>query len=202
MKKATTECHNRVSKYVTNENYEQFRAQLSHHSQTPAKSYRVNDVILRGKEQNSISGFKDYSEKYIVRTLGKDEMLLIKEASMGNKVKETVIPISSETAEQILEGHTKWLCASISPILRELGVKMTTARFSPDAVLNFIRECFTINGKLKITADSSISVSDFCPGGVLCPSGVNLEPVDSGIRLLQINYDRIIPEFITSMFKI
>ena len=95
-----------------------------------------------------------------------------------------------------MERSTKWLCASSTALVHEIGVKMVTDRLIPDTVIQYHRECFDLNPKTTVTADSGISLSEYNPTEAFT-SVSSEEPVDRDTCLLQINYERIIPENIS-----
>lgn len=194
-----TACHNRMSKYISQSNFSIIREELSEAGASAYECYPVTDVIFSGS--SDLRGKNAVSEKYILRCPQNDKnsILLIKESSMGNKIKEIIQPISFDTATRIIQRSTKWLCTSLSPLIRELGVKMTTNRLAPDTVMSFERECFVMDNRLKITADSHIALSEYDGSGMLCTAGNVSDPVDVNVCLLQINYERIIPENILSI---
>ncbi len=196
-------CHNRVSKYVNCVEYDAIRDELRCASSTDCKLHNIKDVILRSATEKNRDRTNILNEKYILRWEcgGNDGVELIKECTKGNKVKSITEKISHETALHIIERSTKWLCSSISPLIRELGVKMTTERLRPESVMNFERESFIIENRLHITCDSGIVMCDY-DSRVGIENIVNSDPVDNNVCLLQINYDRIIPEYISSIIGI
>lgn len=197
-------CHNRVSKYMNHSDYNKIHGKLCGVSMSVDKKTGIKDIILRGKKNIEKQNGRDIapSEKYIVRfpDSGNCNALLIKECSKGNKIKELTEPISHETAMRIIERSTKWLCSSLSPLIRELGVKMTTERLQPDTVVKFDREYFTVDNRIKITADSGIALTEYAGNyDSFCLSNDYAEPLDGSVCLLQVNYERIIPEYISSL---
>ncbi len=199
----TTVCHNRVSKYVNCNEFGVIRDELRCASSTDCRIHNIKDVILRSASEKNRDRTNLLNEKYILRWEcdGKDGVELIKECTKGNKVKSITEKISHETALRIIERSAKWLCSSLSPLIRELGVKMTTERLRPESVMSFERESFTIENRLHITADLGIVMCDY-DSSVGIDSMTRGEPVDNNICLLQVNYDRIIPEHISSLIGI
>ena len=197
----STVCHNRVSKYLNCDEYRAIRNEL-YSAGTVCEINNVKDVILKGagdkNDRNALN------EKYILRWSrnDKEDVLLIKECTKGSKVKAITEKINYETALHIIERSAKWLCTSISPLIRELGVKMTTERLRPESVMSFERESFVIENRIRITADSSIILCDYNEMTGVEKHGLLAEPVDRNICLLQVNYDRIIPEHISSLIGI
>lgn len=198
-----TFCHNRVSKYVNSEDLVVIRDELRSAPSTECEIHNIKDVILRAGTEKRRDNTNLLNEKYILRwsMSEKDDIELIKECTNGSKVKSMREKITSETALRIIDRSTKWLCASISPLIRELGVKMTTERLRPESVMSFERESFTVENRLHITADSGIVMCDY-DGSVGIDDAVRGEPVDTSVCLLQVNYERIIPEHISSLIGI
>ncbi len=197
----STVCHNRVSKYLNCDEYSVIRNELKD-AGSVYELHNVKDVILKGVGDKSDANA--LNEKYILRWQNndKDSVLLIKESTKGSKVKAITEKINYETAQRVIELSTKWLCTSISPLIRELGVKMTTERIRPQSVMSFERESFLVENRLRITADSDISLCDYNAIGELSQNPFIYEPVDKNICLLQVNFDRIIPEHISSLIGI
>ena len=74
---------------------------------------------------------------------------------------------------------------------------MITDRLAPDTIIQYDRECFDLNHKTNITADSSISLSEYSFSDAFSTKGMAEDPVDRDTCLLQVNYERIIPENIS-----
>lgn len=190
--------HNRVSKYVNQQSYGRIRNELTDAGLSRIASFPVKDIVLKSASEKIRGRGNMLSEKFLIRCLKTEEprYFLIKECSKGNQIKEICEPISYETALKIMERSTKWLCASSSPLVHEIGVKMVTDRLIPDTVIQYTRESFDLNPKTTITADSDISLSEYSPTEAFTSASGD-EPVDGDTCLLQINYERIIPENIS-----
>lgn len=196
----TTTSHNRVSKYVNQKNYGKIRAELTDAGLSKAESMPVKDIILRGNSTDRMTGENGIStEKFIIRCcdIRRPQYFLIKECTKGTQIKETHESISYETALRIIERSTKWLSASSQPLVHEIGVKMVTDRLIPDTIIQYDRECFNLNPKTTITADSGIALSEYSFNDAFSSNVALDEPVDNDTCLLQINYERIIPENIS-----
>lgn len=198
-------CHNRISKYINKNEYSDLRKKLCGAIEEGAERYKIKDIVLRGSAKKDLGRSNVLNEKYIVRfsDSDKNKAFLIKESAMGNKIKEVIEHISYETAMRIVENSTKWLCSSTSPLIRELGVKMTTEILRPDAVISYDRESFKIDNRINVTADSCITLCEYDAGNFeLCSDCAEKDPVDGSICLLQINYERIIPEYLAWLIGI
>ena len=200
----STFCHNRVSKYINCDEFSTIRGELRESVGSVCEIHSVKDVILRGAGEKIKSSPNMLNEKYILRWTcdNKDDVVLIKECTKGSKVKAITEKINYETAARIIDRSTKWLCTSLSPLIRELGVKMTTERLRPDSVMSFERESFLIENRLRITADHGIQMCDYDEKEGIEQHSRLVEPVDNSVCLLQINYDRVIPEHISSLIGI
>lgn len=192
-------CHNRISKYINNSEYDTIRTELTSSGTVLSEKQPVKDIIFSGNNSRTVAG--DTKEKYILRfpANDKDKAVLIKECAKGSKIKQIIEPITYETVLRIVERSTKWLCSSTSLLLRELGVKMTTERLRPDTVMSFERESFVIGSKVNITADSKISMLEYENAVGVAPDKIQTDPVDSNICLVQVNYERIIPEDVSKL---
>ena len=199
----STVCLNRVSKYIDCNEFSTIRENLLSSASTVCEIHNIKDVILKSSTEKNKDRTNLLNEKYILRWAHgtEDEVELIKECSKGRLVKSITEKISVETALRIVDRSTKWLCTSISPLLREVGVKMTTERLRPEAVMSFDRESFNIENRLKITADSGIVLCDY-DEALNVENFKSTEPVDKNVCLLQVNYDRIIPDHISSLIGI
>ena len=195
-------CHNRVSKYVNRSEYDSIKKELTSSGGITCEKTSVKDIILSG--DTGKHGANDTKEKYIVRfpENDKESAVLIKECTRGIKIKQIIEPINYETVLRIIDRSTKWLCSSISPLIRELGVKMTTERLRPDTVMSFERESFVVGSKVNITADSGISMCEYELVEGTKPENIKSDPVDSNVCLVQVNYERIIPESVTKLIGI
>ena len=195
-------CHNRVSKYVNRSEYDSIKKELTSSSGVVCEKASVKDIILSGNAGRS--GANDTKEKYIVRfpENDKESAVLIKECTRGIKIKQIIEPINYETVLRIIDRSTKWLCSSISPLIRELGVKMTTERLRPDTVMSFERESFVVGSKVSITADSGISMCEYELVEGVHPENIKNDPVDSNVCLVQVNYERILPESVSKLIGI
>lgn len=195
-------CHNRVSKYVNRDEYDLIKQSLALSGDVTYEKTSVNDIILSGYSAKQMPS--DTKEKYFVRfsEKDKDKTYLIKECSKGNKIKQIIEPINYETVLRIVDVSTKWLCSSISPLIRELGVKMTTERLRPETVMSFERESFSVGSRIKITADNNISVCEYDKAKELFSPKKDFVIADNDICLVQVNYERIIPEHISKLIGI
>jgi hypothetical protein len=195
-------CHNRVSKYVNAKEYDFIKKELALSSGVKYEKTSVKDIILSGSPEKLSSG--DTRERYIVRFFKEDagKSILIKECTKGSKIKQITQPINYETVCRIAECSTKWLCTSVFSLIKELGLKMTTERLRPDTVMSFERESFFVENRVIITVDSKISVCQYESVKGISPEKIKFEEVDDGIFLLQINYERIIPENIRKFIGI
>lgn len=204
----TARCHNRVSKYFNSSDYRVLKRKLVAADDVPCSAEYVKDVIFRGKSGSDHARANGLREKYIVRFPKRDadEAILIKECTDdGGKVKEVTQPISGETARKIISCSTRWLCASVSPLLHELGVKMTTDGLRPDTVMRFLHESFQVDSRVSITADSDIALCEYGEAqGDADPANesLNYESVDRDVCIVQVNYERIIPERISALIGI
>lgn len=195
----TPRSHNRVSKYVNRQSYGRIRDELTDAGLSHVESYPVKDILLRSAGGDKVRGRgNSLSEKFIIRCISADEprYFLLKECTKGNQIKELCEPITHEVALRIMERSTRWLCASSSPLVHEIGVKMVTDRLVPDTIIRYTRECFDLSPKTTITADSGISLSEYNLSDAFTASSTE-EPVDRDTCLLQVNYERIIPESIS-----
>jgi hypothetical protein len=68
--------------------------------------------------------------------------------------------------------------------------------------MSFERESFLIENRLRITADHGIVMCDYDEKEGIEQHSRLVEPVDNSVCLLQINYDRVIPEHISSLIGI
>ncbi len=193
-------CHNRVSKYLGNESYKKIKKELTSTSSTPVVRHNITDFVLKSDHSKKLC--EDIFEKYIVRFLDEDKnkAYLIKECTKGTRIKEIIEPISFETSARILDKSTKWLAASPSPLVHELGVKMTTDRIAPESVIQFDRDLFELDKRINITADSEILLSEY--ENTKPAHKPKFEAISNDTCILQVNYERIIPEHIMSILGI
>lgn len=203
MKRENTVCQNRISKYINCEDFSAIRDELRTSSCSICEIRNVKDVIFRSGTEKNKGRTNLLDEKYILRWRNDNhnDIELIKECSNGGRVKSITEKISTEAVKRIFGRSTKWLCTSISPLLREFGIKMTTERLRPESVMSFERESFDIENRLFITADSGIVLCDY-KKELAMEDIKKSDPIDKNICLLQINYDRIIPENISSLIGI
>ncbi len=200
MSNTEQKCHNRVSKYLGNDCYQKIKNELSNASSSPVVRHSITDLTLKSNYDRRLN--EDISEKYIVRFLDNDKnkAYLIKECTKGSRIKEVIEPINYETSVRILDRSVKWLTSSPSALVHELGVKMTTDRITPENMIRFDRDIFELDRRINITADTGIALSN-CEKTEFTKKP-NFESVSDNTCILQINYERIIPENIVAILGI
>lgn len=134
-------------------------------------------------------------EKFRIRYYGDNPAFIrLEKKSRINSlsIKQSAV-LRVDEAERILEGDTAFLLDSANPILEEFYSKLRGECLTPKTVVTYRREAFVYGpGNVRITLDrdvrTSLDSTDF-----LNPDIFRM-PVMEGITVLEVKYDRFLPE--------
>ncbi len=109
--------------------------------------------------------------------------------------------LTREDLALLREGKTPPRTEGTPALLTELVLRMKTTGLAPSAVITYERRAYTGRpGNVRITFDRCISASRDTEGFGL-RSGIRCPVLDAGTELLEVKYDRILPEVIRDLLQ-
>lgn len=157
----------------------------------------ANDKALREK----LDGV-DHREKFRVRWYNGDlsYIVLEKKEKIHGLCRKSGCMLTSEEASRLFRGDVSWMKESGRETVQELAAKMELQGLRPRTVVDYLREPFVFPpGNVRVTLDKDIRGTSFRPGvleqrGFTFPSG--------GDVLLEVKYDRFLPDLIRDLVQI
>ncbi len=135
-------------------------------------------------------------EKFRIRYYNGDTSVihLEKKSKTNNLGNKQSAPLTSEQAQNIVNGKLEWMLNSEYPLVRELYVKMTTQGLAPKTIVDYTREPFIYPaGNVRVTLDYNIR------SGLRCTDFLNPDcitvPVSDSI-ILEVKWDAFLPDII------
>ncbi len=159
-----------------------------------------HEKALREKQ----SGVAD-REKFRLRYYGENDGVIhlekkFKQEGLTGKIQ------GSMTREQCLEllkgpGHDGFMIESPYPVLREMYVKMRTQLLAPRTLVAYSRQAFVFGpGNVRVTFDYNIRThahsTDFFDRG-----GYRQDPNAAGFTLMEVKFDRYLPDVIRDVIQ-
>lgn len=153
-----------------------------------------NDKILREKLDGQAE-----REKFRIRYYNSDLSRIRLEKKCKNRslgIKYSA-PMTEAQVRALLEGDTAWMADSPYGLVRELYVKMKTQALRPRATVDYVREPFLYGpGNVRITFDSQIASAGADARFLTSHAAI---PAAQGIVVLEVKYDRYLPELIAGL---
>jgi hypothetical protein len=168
-------------------------------------SYRVRSLYFDNYTDKALrekADGVDEREKFRIRMYNNDPSFLRAEKKSkknGLCFKESGVITAAECG-QLLLGNTAPMKENGNPLLEELYVKMHTQLLRPKNIVDYTREAYVFPaGNIRITLDYDIRGS-YAPGLFLQPKIVTV-PI-SGAAVLEVKYDRFLPEIIRGILAL
>lgn len=156
------------------------------------------DVAL----QDKINGI-NHREKFRIRCYNKDfkYINLEKKSKVNGLCSKLKAPLSKAQTEAILARKTEWMATSEEPLVVELYSKMKSGQLRPKTIVDYQREAYVYGpGNVRVTFDRDIRT------GLLNTDlfNTNLPTIKAGDQqiLLEVKYDRFIPEVISNIIQL
>lgn len=135
-------------------------------------------------------------EKFRIRYYNGDTSVihLEKKSKTNNLGNKQSVPLTTEQAQNIVNGKLEWMLNSDYLLIRELYVKMTTQGLAPKTIVDYTREPFIFPaGNVRVTLDYNIR------SGLRCTDFLNpycvTVPVSDSI-ILEVKWDAFLPDII------
>ena len=140
-------------------------------------------------------------DKYRIRiyNLSDRVIFLERKRKMGNLIQKSACRISRELAEALIEGDASALLGAEDPLLQDLYIEMRHKLLRAKTLVDYTREAFVHPVEnVRITFDTALAA---CPGSVdlFNKSLLTLSPLDDAREILEVKYDRYLPDYISSL---
>lgn len=104
-------------------------------------------------------------------------------------------PISHDEVQRMLSGDVAFLLYKEQPLLQEFYAKMQSQLLRPQTIVSYEREAFIYEpGNVRVTLDRNLQ-SGLRSQDFLDPQRL-LTPVHDGLSVLEVKYDRFLPELV------
>ncbi|MDR3363929.1 MAG: polyphosphate polymerase domain-containing protein [Clostridiales Family XIII bacterium] len=115
---------------------------------------------------------------------------------------KTAVLLTAAECSDIIAGHDiAWMAGDDRPLVVELYSKMRGALLRPKTIIEYAREPFVYAaGNVRVTFDTDIHTGLFSRD--LLNDRAPLVPAGDEIVLLEVKYDKYIPEFIVDLLRI
>ena len=171
----------------------------------PAGEYAIRSVYFDNADDKALreklDGL-DRREKFRVRWYNGDlsYIVLEKKAKLHGLCSKSGCVITKEEAARLFRGDTSWMKESDCEAARELAAKMELHGLRPRTVVDYLREPFVFPpGNVRVTLDREIRGVSFRPDILEHPL---LTIPAGGNVLLEVKYDRFLPDLIRDLVQI
>lgn len=140
-------------------------------------------------------------DKYRIRiyNMSDDVIYLERKRKVGDLIQKSSCRITRKLADKLIEGNPAPLLKSDNPLLLDMYREMRTKLLRPKVLVDYTREVFVFPVEnVRITFDKNIST---CPGSIdlFNPNLLEVGVIDDGREVLEVKYDRYLPDFISDM---
>lgn len=140
-------------------------------------------------------------EKFRIRLYNGDDTFirLEKKEKLHGLCRKTSAVIAREECEKLLSGDKSWMKGR-GPLFEELSAKMDTQMLRPKTIVDYTREAFVYPaGNVRVTFDSGIRTG-ILKRGLLDDDLLTVS--SSQIRILEVKFDRFLPEHIQDALQL
>ena len=142
-------------------------------------------------------------DKYRIRIYGlSDEVIFLeRKRKIGNLIQKSACRITPEMTKALIEGNPTPLLKVENPLLHELYVQMRLKLLRPKVIVDYQREAYVHPAEnTRITFDKSLAT---CPNSLDLFSDrlLTVRPIDDDVEILEVKYDRYLPDFITKLMS-
>ena len=202
-------------KYIINSGYHQLLRQRLKAAMKPdvhgdSGVYRITslyfDDVFRSAYNDKALGL-DVRKKYRIRYYGlsPDFIRLEVKEKKGDMVCKRSVPISFEQYQGILRGERRSLRqpdSAAGTAAEEFYASDRLVRLSPAVLVDYVREAYVCPaGNVRITFDTQLKTSPQLDSLKDPEKAVFYSVFDSGEILLEVKYDRFIPEYIQALLS-
>lgn len=140
-------------------------------------------------------------QKFRLRCYNDDTSLirLERKCKRNGLCRKTAAALTPAQARALLDGQSDWMMQADDPFLRECAVLFRSLR--PKTIVQYTREAFVFSaGNVRVTIDSDIRTGIY--GGDFFSPDLPLVPSSETPCLLEIKYDRYLPEIIRCLTQL
>ena len=156
------------------------------------------DKALREK----ISGV-DHREKFRIRRyVGvEDYLVLEKKSKVHGLCYKASVCLSGEELDRVQKGELDWMVGDERALVRELYLKMVHERLRPKTIVEYVREPYICEaGNVRVTFDRNVRTGLFSTD--FLKDDLPLVRAGDEIVLLEVKYDRFIPEYVVRLLQL
>lgn len=170
----------------------------------PDGSYQVRSLYFDDWQDSALTA-KLYGinkrEKFRLRFYNGDTSFirLEKKSKYNNLSKKTSVILTSKQVQALLYGNIQWMEQADDVFLHECAHKFPALR--PKVIVEYKREAYTFTaGNVRITIDSDIRTGIYHQS--FLSASPPMVPVTDNPYLLEIKYDRFLPEIIQCIIQL
>ena len=145
---------------------------------------------------DKINGVRE-RDKYRIRiyNYSEDTILLERKTKVGDGIAKASLPITRDMAEQIIAGDTSGLETHSHELVRDVFRMMKTRLLAPVVLVDYIRQAYTYPLEhVRVTFDKCLHTGLWTRE--LFNESQPTLPVPDVSTILEVKYDRILPEFL------
>ncbi len=160
------------------------------------------DDILDRAYYDKVDGDAD-RDKYRIRiyNFSDDVIFLERKRKSGNFIQKAACRITRDLAEELMQGNPTPLLKTDNELLKDMYVQMRVKLLRPKTIVDYKREAFVHPAEnTRITFDTQLAA---CPGSIdlFNPKLLTLSPVDDMREILEIKFDRMLPDYINKLLS-
>ncbi|AJY75074.1 polyphosphate polymerase domain-containing protein [Paenibacillus beijingensis] len=176
---------------------------LDSNSRSP-EGYNIRSLYFDGPQDHALYDKNDGifgRRKYRIRIYNEDDSIirLERKSKYGDYVNKEGATLTRDAYVKLLEGDASLLRHEEHPLLRDFYMEITQRGFRPAAIVDYIREAYVYPyGNVRITFDKKLSagIGSF---DLFSPHLVLREALDTSRTILEVKYDRYLPDAIRSL---
>ncbi len=168
--------------------------------------YHIRSLYFDNDEDKALREKLDglpQREKFRLRLYnGKGDFIRMeKKSKVHGLCNKQSVTLTQEEAQRILDGDIGWMRHSPHPLLVELYGKMGFQRLRPRTIVDYMREAYVFPyGNVRITFDSQVRTGLYSTS-LFDADLPTLTVGEPGILLLEVKYDRFLPDVIRDIIQ-
>ncbi len=142
-------------------------------------------------------------DKYRIRIYNCSDQAIFLERKHkeGECIMKSSVRITRRLCDQLIIGRPDGLEASQNPLLRDIFREMRLNALHPVVIVDYAREAYMHPAEnVRITFDKRLH-SGLFSHDLFNPRLVGVSPLDPGLVILEVKYDRYLPEYIRSLLS-
>ena len=151
---------------------------------------------------DKVAGNRD-RDKYRIRiyNLNDEVIFLERKRKMGSLIQKSSCRITRDLAQALIEGNPTPLLKLDNPLLSDMYLQMRLKLLRPKVIVDYKREAFVHPAEnTRITFDTQLAT---CPNStdLYSDSLLTMRPLDDDREILEIKFDRYLPDYITKLIS-